>query len=118
MPHQLLFWQEPNGLCARGEVCERVHELMNEVVQLEQNTDKNSETSPMQIPFFHLLRLFVFFRIYMEAFFPSQGCTILIEEAFFPLLGLQLLFLRSSIVRHQWVTFLVTFVLPWMFKEQ
>lgn len=69
MPPQLLFWQGPNDLCACGEVCERAHELMNEIVQLEKNTDKNSEISPMQIPFFHFLHLFVFFRIYMEAFF-------------------------------------------------
>lgn len=40
MPPQLLFWQGPNSLCIHGEVCERAHELKNEIVQLEQNTDK------------------------------------------------------------------------------
>lgn len=40
MPPQLLFWQGPNGLCAHGEVIKRAHELMNEIVQLEENPEK------------------------------------------------------------------------------
>lgn len=121
MPPQLLFWQGPNGLCAHGEVIKRAHELMNEIVQLEENPEKkNSEFSPMQIPFFLFISLFVFSRIYMEAFFPLPRLydTYRRNVVFLPLLGLELLFLGSSIVRHLWVTFLVTFVLPWMFKEQ
>jgi len=84
----------------------------NEILQLEKKyIDKNSEISPMQIPFAPSLHLFDSRRFYMEVFFPSRGCTILVEETqCSPLFWIFSCFLRSSTVRHGSVTSLVTLV--------